>query len=135
MSWLCFKATTFEDVIIFVVCVRDHFPLICSFRTWVLDIYIYLYSCFRLSVELEKQCQCDLKLGNSTDKHVAFKVVPTTQYSLSMTNPKLNWTLDSVHCVWSTCVCPSIYRLKQLLRRSTLCGQILVSYSLGTRVL
>ena len=39
-------------------------------------IYIYIYIWYIVSVELEKQSYCDLKVANKTEDYVAFKVFP-----------------------------------------------------------
>lgn len=48
------------------------------FLKWFYEIeweYIYIYICFDIvSVELEKQSYCDLKVANKTEDYVAFKV-------------------------------------------------------------
>lgn len=48
--------------------------------------------------ELEKQCHCDLKLGNSTDQHVAFKV--------KTTSPKKYFVRPNTGVIqpWDSCV-------------------------------
>ncbi|XP_074358604.1 vesicle-associated protein 2-1-like isoform X2 [Apium graveolens] len=52
----------------------------------------------KFQFELEKQCHCDLKLGNSTDKHVAFKV--------KTTSPKKYFVRPNTGVIqpWDSCV-------------------------------
>ncbi|KAL1827120.1 hypothetical protein ACET3Z_005532 [Daucus carota] len=52
----------------------------------------------KFQFELEKQCHCDLKLGNSTDQHVAFKV--------KTTSPKKYFVRPNTGIIqpWDSCV-------------------------------
>lgn len=52
----------------------------------------------KFQFELEKQCHCDLKLGNSTDQHVAFKV--------KTTSPKKYFVRPNTGVIqpWDSCV-------------------------------
>lgn len=120
--------------------------LILSVRKELLSVFLWTWNFLEVlllddhviidivSVELEKQSYCDLKVANKTEHYVAFKVIlhNITNLICFLCDQVFLWVFLPPNWLYSFVFLLHQIRWKQLLRRSISLDPTLVSYSHGT---